>query len=64
MVFDTSIESLIHQVAYYVYQEQINEINGDQEWLNGDMNCLLNLAAIRRLSLSIGTKIRVIQTQA
>ncbi len=23
--------------AYYVYQEQINEIIGDQEWLNGDM---------------------------
>jgi hypothetical protein len=49
-VIDTSSNS------YNVYQEQINEIIGDQEWLNGDMNCLLNLAANRRLSLSMGTK--------
>jgi hypothetical protein len=35
-----------------MYQEQRNEIIGDQEWLNGDMICLLNLAANRRLSLS------------
>jgi hypothetical protein len=39
-----------------VYQEQINEIIGDQEWLNGDMNYLLYLAANRRLSLSMGAK--------
>jgi hypothetical protein len=45
-----------------VYQEQINEIIGEQEWLNGDMNCLLNLAVNRRLSPSIGEK-RVIQIE-
>jgi hypothetical protein len=37
---------------------KINEIIGDQEWLNGDMNCLLNIAANRRLSLSMGAKKR------
>ena len=45
-----------------MYQEQINEIIGEQEWLNGDMNCLLNLAVNRRLSPSIGEK-RVIQIE-
>jgi hypothetical protein len=49
--------------AYYVYQKQINGIIGDQEWLNGDMNCLLNLAANRRLSLSMGAQKRVIQIE-
>jgi hypothetical protein len=42
--------------AYYMYQEQINEIIGDQEWLNSDMNYLFNLAANRWLPLSTGTK--------
>jgi hypothetical protein len=42
--------------SYYMYQEQINEIIGDQERLNGDMKCLFNLAANRRLSLSMSAK--------
>jgi hypothetical protein len=46
-----------------VYQEQIHEIIGDQEWLNGDMDCLMNLAANRRLSLSMGAKKRVLQKE-
>ncbi len=43
--------------TYYVYQEQRNEIIGDQEWLNGNINCIImNLVANRRLLLSMGTK--------
>jgi hypothetical protein len=35
---------------------QINDIIGDEEWLQGELNCLCNIASSRSISLSWGAK--------
>ncbi len=35
---------------------QINDIIGDEEWLQGEGNCLCNIASSRIISLSLGAK--------
>ncbi len=35
---------------------QINDIIGDEEWLQGEVNCLCNIASSQIISLSWGAK--------
>ncbi len=35
---------------------QIHDITGDEEWLQGEVNCLCNIASSRIISLSLGPK--------
>jgi hypothetical protein len=43
-------------ITHYVNFGQINDIIGDEEWLQGEGNCLCNIASSRIISLSWGAK--------
>jgi hypothetical protein len=47
---------LENKVTHYVNFRQINDIIGDGEWLQGEGNCLCNIASSRIISLSLGAK--------
>ncbi len=47
---------LENDVTHYVNFGQINDIIGDEEWLQGEGNCLCNIASSRIISLSFGSK--------
>jgi hypothetical protein len=42
--------------THYVCFGQINGIIGDEEWLQGEGNCLCNIASSQIISLSLGEK--------
>ena len=47
---------LENNLTHYVSFGQINDIIGDEEWLQGEGNCLCNIASSRIISLSLGAK--------
>jgi hypothetical protein len=47
---------LKNNITHYVSFGQINDIIGDEEWLQGQVNCLCNIASSRIISLSWGAK--------
>jgi hypothetical protein len=47
---------LENDITHYVNFGQINDIIGDEEWLQGEVNCLCNIASSRIISLSWGAK--------
>jgi hypothetical protein len=67
-IYDNSTESeneddcyiyeviLENNVTHYVNFRQINDIIGDEEWLQGEGNCLCNIASSQIVSLSFGAK--------
>jgi hypothetical protein len=47
---------LENDTSQYVNFGQINDIIGDEEWLQGEVNCLCNIASSGIISLSWGAK--------
>jgi hypothetical protein len=47
---------LENDLTHYVSFGQIHDIIGDKEWLQGEGNCLCNIASSRIISLSLGAK--------
>ncbi len=47
---------LENNLTHYVSFGQINDIIGDEEWLQGEGNCLCNIASSQIISLSLGAK--------
>jgi hypothetical protein len=47
---------LENNITHYVNFGQINDIIGDEEWLQGEVNCVCNIASSRIISLSWGAK--------
>jgi hypothetical protein len=47
---------LENKSTHYVNFGQINDIVGDEEWLQGEVNCLCNIASSQIISLSLGAK--------
>jgi hypothetical protein len=47
---------LENDLTHHVNFGQINDIIGDAEWLQGEGNCLCNIASSRIISLSLGAK--------
>jgi hypothetical protein len=47
---------LENNITHYVNFGQINDMIGDEEWLQGEVNCLCNIASSRIISLSWGAK--------
>jgi hypothetical protein len=47
---------LENNVTHYVSFGQINGVLGNEEWLQGEGNCLCNIASSRIISLSLGAK--------
>jgi hypothetical protein len=47
---------LENDITHYVNFGQINDIIGDEEWLQGEVNCLCNIASSQITSLSWGVK--------
>jgi hypothetical protein len=47
---------LENNLTHYVSFGQNNDIIGDGEWLQGEGNCLCNIASSRIISLSLGAK--------
>ena len=41
-------------LTHYVNFRQINDLLGDEEWLQGEVNCLCNIASSQIISLSLG----------
>ena len=47
---------LENNVTHYVSFRQINNIMGDEEWLQGEGKCLCNIASSQIISLFLGAK--------
>jgi hypothetical protein len=47
---------LVNNLTHYVSFGQIHEIIGDEEWLQGEGNCLCNIASCPIIYLSLGAK--------
>jgi hypothetical protein len=47
---------LENNTFHYVSFGQINDIIGEEEWLQGEVNCLCNIASSQIISLSWGAK--------
>jgi hypothetical protein len=47
---------LENDTSQYVNFGQINDIIGEEEWLQGEVNCLCNIASSQIISLSWGAK--------
>jgi hypothetical protein len=47
---------LENNVTYYVSFRQINDMIGDEQWLQGERNCLCNIASSQIASLSLREK--------
>ncbi len=42
--------------SYLVSLNQVYDIVGEEDWINGEVNCLANLASSRTITLSWGAK--------
>ena len=42
--------------SYLVTLDQIYDIVGEEDWIHGESNCLVNLASSRTITLSWGAK--------
>jgi hypothetical protein len=47
---------LENNLTHYVSFREINDMIGDEEWLQGEGNCLCNIASSQIISLSLGAK--------
>ncbi len=47
---------LENDITHYVNFVQINDVIGDEEWLQGEVNCVCNIASSQIISLSWGAK--------
>jgi hypothetical protein len=63
MTFKNSNENVIHEavtdtndLSYLVTLDQIYDIVGEEDWIHGESNCLVNLASGRTITLSWGAK--------
>jgi hypothetical protein len=63
MTFKNSNEVVIYEAvtdttdsSYLVSLDQIYDIVGEEDWINGESNCLVNLASGRTITLSWGAK--------
>ena len=63
MTFQNSNENVIYEAvtdtndsSYLVTLDQIYDIVGEEDWIHGESNCLVNLASSRTITLSWGAK--------
>jgi hypothetical protein len=63
MTFKNSNENVIYEAvtdtndsSYLVTLDQIYDIVGEEDWIHGESNCLVNLASSRTIMLSWGAK--------
>jgi hypothetical protein len=63
MTFKNSNENVIYEavtdtndLSYLVTLDQIYDIVGEEDWIHGESNCLVNLASGQRITLSWGAK--------
>ncbi len=63
MTFKNSNENVIHEAvtdtydsSYLVTLDQIYDIVGEEDWIHGESNCLVNQASGRTITLSWGAK--------
>ena len=63
MTFKNSNENVIYEAvtdtndsSYLVTLDQIYDIVGEEDWIHGESNCLVNLASGRTITLSWGAK--------
>jgi hypothetical protein len=63
MTFKNSNENVIYEAvtdtndsSYLVTLDQIYDIVGEEDWIHGKSNCLVNLAPGRTITLSWGAK--------
>ncbi len=63
MTFKNSNEIVIHEAvtdtndsSYLVTLDQIYDIVGEEDWIHGESNCLVNLASSQMITLSWGAK--------
>ncbi len=61
--FDNSNEDVIYEAvtdtnnsSYLVTLDQIYDIVGEEDWVHGEGNCLVNLASCQTITLSWGAK--------
>ncbi len=63
ITFKNSNEDVIYEAvtdtndsSYLVTLDQIYDIVGEEDWIHGESNCLVNLASSRTITLSRGAK--------
>ena len=63
MTFKNSNENVIYEAvtdtndsSYLVTLDQIYDIVGEEDWIHGESNCLVNLASGQTITLSWGAK--------
>jgi hypothetical protein len=63
MTFKNSNENVIYEAvtdtndsSYLVTVDQIYDIVGEEDWIHGESNCLVNLASSQTITLSWGAK--------
>ncbi len=63
MIFQNSNEKVMYEAvtdtndsSYLVTFDQIYDIVGEEDWLHGESNCLVNLASSQIITLSWGAK--------
>jgi hypothetical protein len=63
MTFKNSNENVIYEAvtdtndsSYLITLDQIYDIVGEEDWIHGESNCLVNLASSRTITLSWGAK--------
>jgi hypothetical protein len=63
MTFENSDEDVIYEAvtdmknsSFLVSLNQINDIVGEEDWIPGESNCLVNLASGRTITLRWGAK--------
>ncbi len=65
IVFKNSNKDVIYEAvtdtndsSYLVTRDQIYDIIGEEDWMNGESNCLVNLDSSQTITLSWGAKRR------
>ncbi len=63
MIFKNSNENVMYEAvtdtndsSYLVTHDQIYDIVGEEDWIHGESNCLVNLASGQMITLSWGAK--------
>ncbi len=63
MTFKNSNENMIYEAvtdtndsSYLVTLDQIYDLVGEEDWIHGESNCLVNLASSQTITLSWGAK--------
>jgi hypothetical protein len=63
MIFMNSNENMIYEAvtdtndsSYLVTLDQIYDMVGEEDWIHGESNCLVNLASSQTITLSWGAK--------